>query len=49
MADIATVNLKVEVAAHVWMYAGKHRLVVDDMDAVEPIAEAIEADRRGLI
>ncbi len=47
MAELATVNLK--VVAHVWMYADKYRIVVELNDDVEPIAEAIEADRRGLI
>ena len=49
MADIATVNLSVKVVGHVWMYAEKWRVVVALGDEVEPIAEAIEADRRGLI
>lgn len=46
MASLATVEVK--VTAHVWMYADKWRIVVEDHDAVEPIAEAIEAYRRGL-
>lgn len=49
MPDTATVNLKVKVVGHVWMYAEKWRVVVALGADVEPIAEAIEADRRGLI
>lgn len=46
MPNLATVTLNVKVAAHVWMYHGKRKIVVDDIDAVEPIAEQIEAMRQ---
>lgn len=45
MPELATVNVKVEVVAHVWMYHGKRKIVVDDIDAVESIAEQIDAMR----
>lgn len=44
MAELMTV--KVEIAAHVWMYHDKWKMVCDDIDTVEPIAEQIEAMRR---
>lgn len=46
MPELGTVSVKVEVAAHVWMYHGKRKIVLDDIDAVEPIAEQIEAMRQ---
>jgi hypothetical protein len=48
MVDIATV--KVEVVAQVWMHSDKGwRVVADDLDEVEFVAEQIEAAGRGLV
>ena len=45
---MANDTLELEIVSHIFMYSDKGwRVVVDDLDAVEPIAEAIDAARLG--
>ena len=48
MADLGTIKCDVNLKVHVFMYCGTWRIIVDDIDAVEPIAEQMDAIRLGV-